>query len=121
MEFPRATRTSAFLAGASLAALAIAMSVLYESGVIGFNPDSPLGFPLMAVYFFVTGLIFVVDVRSLAPAELKTRFPGVYFPTDRAGWYFFFRVWGRMLVWFLGAASVGALGAFVQWLVKNEI
>jgi hypothetical protein len=115
MKFPRATRNSAFLAGASLSALVIAMSVLNERGVIAFNPDSSQGFPLIAGYFFVTALIFVIDVRSLAPAELKTRFPGVYFPTDRAGWYFFLRVWGRMGVWFIGAASVGALAALLQW------
>lgn len=113
MKFPRATRYSAFLAGASLSGLAIVMSVLNERGVISFDTDSPLGFPLIAGYFFVTVLIFVIDVRSLAPAEFKTRFPGVYFPTDRAGWYFLFRVWGRMGVWFLGAASVGALAAFL--------
>ena len=101
-----------------MSALAILLSFLKERGLISFDADSPQVFPLIAAYFFVTVLVFVIDVRSLAPAELKTRFPGVYFPTDRAGLLFFLRVWGRMLVWFLGAASVAAIVAFLNWCVK---
>ena len=109
MKFPRATLISAFLAGASLSAFAFLLSVLKERGVISFDADTPQAFLFVCAYFFVSVFIFVIDVRSLAPPELKTRFPGVYFPTDRAGVQFFLRVWGRMLIWFLGAASVGAL------------
>lgn len=115
MEFPKATRVSAFLAGASLALLAIAMATLKKRGVIPYDADDPQLFLLVVAYFFVTVVVFVIDVRSLAPVELKTRIPGVYFPTNRQGWSFMTRVWGRMIVWFVGAAGVGALAAILQW------
>ena len=118
MDFPRATRTSAFLAGASLAFLAFAASVLKQRGVIDVDADSPQVFPFVAAYFFITTLFFVIDVRSIFPAELKTRVPGIYFPTNREGWHFMLQVWGRMIVWFLGAAGTAALVSAAHWLVK---
>lgn len=109
MTFPVATRKTAFLAGMSLSALVALLGFLKSGGVIPYDVDSRDLFPLVAVYFFVTVLVLVIDVRSIAPKELKTRFPGVYFPTDRAGVGFMFRVWGRMLLWFLGAVAGSVL------------
>lgn len=109
MTLPVATRTTAFLAGASLSALVFLLAVLKSRGVIPYDADSQELFPLVLVYLFVTVLIWVIDVRSIAPKQLKTRFPGVYFPTNREGVAFLMSVWGRMFIWFLGAAFAGVL------------
>lgn len=108
LRLPIATRTTAFLAGASLAALVFLLGVLKARGVIPYDADSPQLFPVVGVYFFVSVLIFVIDLRSIAPKELKTRFPGFYFPTNKEGVGFMLRVWGRMIVWFLGAVVAGS-------------
>jgi len=118
MAFPIATRKTAFVAGASLAALAGLLGALKARGVIPYDADSQELFPFVLVYFFVSVLVYVIDVRSLAPKELKTRFPGVYFPTNREGIKFMLSVWLRMIVWFLGAAITGAAFVLVQALLK---
>ncbi|SRR5712691_402576 len=118
MAFPAATKTSAFLAGASLAALAVLLGELKSRGVIPYDADSSEVFPFVLVYFFVTALVFVIDVRSIAPKELKTRFPGVYFPTDREGVRFLFTVWGRMLLWFVGGATTGVVLGSLDRLLR---
>ena len=109
MAFPVASRSTAFAAGVSLSALIFLLDVLNARGVIPHDADSPLVFPFVLAYFFVSVLVLVIDVRSIFPKELRTRFPGVYFPTDKEGVGFLFRVWGRMLIWFLGAAFTAAV------------
>jgi hypothetical protein len=118
MAFPVATQTTAFLSGASLAALAVCLDVLKSRGLLRYNADDPQLFPLIAAYFFVTVIVFVIGIRNLAPAELKTRVPLLYFPTTRAGWALLFNCWGRMLAWFLGAASVAAIVASAHYLSR---
>ena len=118
MTFPGATRTTAFLSGASLATLAVCLDVLKSRGLLRYNADDPELFPLVAAYFFVTTIVFVIGVRNLAPAELKTRVPLLYFPSTRAGWAVLFNWWGRMLAWFLGAASVTVILASVHYLLR---
>jgi len=85
------------------------LALLKSRGVIPYDGESQELFPFVLVYFVVTVLIWVIGVRSIAPKQLKTRFPGVYFPTNREGVAFLMSVWGRMLIWFLGAASAGML------------
>ena len=116
IALPVATRTTAFVAGLSLAAIVILLSALKGRGVIPYDADSPQLFPFVGAYFLVSVLVFVIDVRSIAPKELKTRFPGVYFPTNKEGVGFIFRVWGRMLVWLLGAAGGIILGSLASYL-----
>jgi len=82
----------------------VLLSLLKARGVIPYDADSPQVFPFVLTYFFVSVLVFVIGLRSLAPKELKTKFPGVYFPTNREGVGFMLKVWGRMIVWFLGAS-----------------
>jgi hypothetical protein len=118
MTLPVATRWSAFIAGASLSALIYLLGVLHARGVIPYDPEGPQLFPFVLAYFFISALVFVIDVRSLAPKQLKTRIPGVYFPTNREGINFMFSVWGRMLLWFLGAASAGGVLALVQVIAR---
>jgi len=118
MAFPIATRKTAFVAGASLALLAVLLSVLKERDVIPYDADSPQLLPFVVLYFLASVLVYVIDVRSLAPKELKTRFPGVYFPTNREGITFMFSVWGRMLLWFLGAASTGIVLGLAQEIAR---
>ena len=118
MAFPAATRMTAFLAGASLAALAVCLDVLKSRGFVPYNADDHELFPLIAAYFFVTAIVFVVGIRNLFPAELKTRVRFVYFPTTRAGWGVMFNCWGRMLAWFLGGASVVAIVASTRYLAQ---
>src|SRR5687767_12891056 len=118
LVLPTASRTTAFVAGVSLSAVVVVLNVLKARGVIPYDADSPQVFPFVLAYFFVSVLIFVIDLRSIAPKELKTKFPGVYFPTNREGVGFMFRVWGRMIVWFLGAAIAGMvlvpLGSYLR-------
>lgn len=109
---------TAFLAGASLVALAVCLDALKSRGLVPYNADDPELFPLIAAYFLVTGIVFVVGIRNLFPAELKTRMPFMYFPTTRAGWAVLLNCWGRMLAWFLGGASVAALSAFSHYLLQ---
>ena len=109
------TRTTAFLAGASLSAIAGGLSILKTHGLVAHDADSPQLFPFMLLYFFVTVLVFVIGVRNLAPPELKTKVPFLYFPTNRQGWQLMFEVWKRMLVWFLGAAITAAGLALVSY------
>jgi hypothetical protein len=118
MSFPTATRTTAFLAGMSLSALAILLGTLKSRGLVPYDADGPELFPFLAAYFLATVMILVIDVRSVAPKELKTRFPLVYFPTNREGVRFVLKVWGRMLVWFLGAITGIALLAPLAYLLK---
>jgi hypothetical protein len=118
VAFPTATRTTAFLSEASLAALAILLDVLKSCGVSPYNADSPEMFPFIAIYFFVTAILLVIGPRNLFPAGLKTRIPLVYFPIDRAGWALLFNCWGRMLAWFLGAAAVVALMSLARLLLR---
>src|SRR5438876_8680419 len=81
--FPVATRTTAFIAGASISLLAVSLDILKSRGVIPYDADSPELFPFVVIYFFITAILLVIDVRSIAPKELKTRVPGLYFPTKR--------------------------------------
>lgn len=64
-------------------------------------------------YFFLTTFVFVIGLRNFFPRELRTRIPFVYFPTDRSGWNVFLHVWGRMLLWFIGAVTAIFLFALV--------
>lgn len=118
MWFPTASRTTAFIAGASLAALAALLIALKRRGFIPYDPDSPELFPFLLVYFFVTVLIFAIDVRSIVPKELKTRIPGIYVPTDREGVRFLLAVWSRMALWFFGAATTGSALGLLERLLR---
>lgn len=118
MTFPAATRKTAFIAGMSFSALVILLSTLKSRGVSPYDADSRELFPFVLAYFVVTVLVLVVDVRNNFPKELKTRFPGVYFPTNREGVGFMFKVWGRMLLWFLGAVTGAALLTPLAYYLK---
>ena len=111
---PNATRATAFLSGASLVAIATILDVLKARGLISYNAESPEVFPFLLVYFFVTAVVFVLGLRNLFPRELRTRIPLVYLPTDRKGWRFLLRLWGRILAWFLGGAAVTVLSVCMQ-------
>jgi hypothetical protein len=118
MTFPTATRKTAFIAGMSIAALAIVLGALKSHGLIPYDADSPKLFPFVIIYFFATTLIFVIDVRTIAPEQLKTKIPFIYFPTNREGVNFLFRVWGRMLFWFFGAVTATGLLVPLTYLLK---
>ena len=121
MNFPIATRTTAFLSGLSLSVLAGILGLLKSLGLTSLNADSPELFPFVLVYFFGTGLFLVIGAGNFAPKELKTKIPLVYFPTNREGINFMLRVWGRMLVWFLGAVTGGALLLPFAYFVNGKI
>ena len=121
MYFPTATRKTAFLAGLSLIALIGLLDLCNSLGLISHDADSPELFPLVLAYFFVTGVILVIGVRNLAPKELKTKIPLVYFPTNREGVRLLFRIWGRMLIWFLGAATGGLIMSAFVYLATGKL
>lgn len=118
VAFPTATRKSAFIAGFSLVLFIALLESLESFGVLPIGASEKQLFPLVILFFFVSALLFVIDVKSLAPNELRTKIPLLYFPTNRAGLNFLLRVWGRMLVWFLGAATAASFFAFGQWVLK---
>ena len=118
VALPTATRKSAFIAGFSLVLFIAMLGSLESFGVPPIGSSEKQLFPLVILFFFVSALLFVIDVKSLAPSELKTKIPLLYFPTNRAGLNFLLRVWGRMLAWFLGAATAASLMAFGQWVLK---
>jgi hypothetical protein len=118
MTLPIATRKTAFIAGMSLSVLVSLLGILKLRGASPYDADSPEVFPFILIYFFLTVLVFVIDVRCFAPKELKTRIPMVYFPTNMEGVLFLFTVWGRMLVWFLGAVVGGGLLALLGYILK---
>lgn len=80
------------------------LDIAKNHALIPYNADSPQIFPYIGAYFFITSILFVVGPDSIFPKELKTRIRFVYFPIYRAGWQFMLKVWGRMLIWFAGAA-----------------
>src|SRR5262245_8188719 len=94
---PRATRSTAFAAGASLIAIVCGLDFLALRGVLPYDGDSPQLRPFVLAYFFVTSLVFVVGLDNLFPRELKTRIPFMHFPTTREGWMLIVHCWGRML------------------------
>ena len=118
MVFPTATRKTAFIAGASLVALIFSLTALQKAGVFPDGVGEKELAPLIIIFFFVSVFLFVIDVRSVSPEELKTKIPLVYFPTDRKGLRFIFAVWGRMLIWFLGAATAAVPMAIFDALFK---
>ena len=110
---PDATGVTAFASGASLAAIARTLDILKSHGVIRYDADSPPLFAVMAAHFLLTTFVFVIGLRNFFPRELRTRMPFVYFPTDRSGWNVLLHVWGRMLLWFIGAVTAIFLFALV--------
>lgn len=117
-SFPTATRKSAFVTGISLVVLIAALVALEHFGVLPAGASEKELFPVVAAYFFISVLLFVIDVRSFSPAELQTKIPLLYFPTNRQGLNFLLNVWGRMLIWFLGVATAASFLALGQWLLK---
>ena len=111
---PNATGLTAFLSGASLGGMARALEILKSRGVILRGADGPGAFVVIAAYFYVTVLVFVIGVRNVFPHELRTRIPFFYFPTDRGGWMVLVRCWGRMLLWFVGAGTAIVLASLVE-------
>jgi hypothetical protein len=116
MKLPTATRKSAFIAGLSLVLFIVLLESLEQLGVVPIGSSNKQLVPLIIVFFFLSGLLFVIGIESLAPSELKTKIPFFYFPTNRKGLNFLFRTWGRMLVWFLGAATAASFIAVGQWI-----
>jgi hypothetical protein len=106
VKLPAPTRTTAFLAGASLSVIA--------GGLSAHDADGRL-FPFILVYFVVTAVVFVIGVRNLAPREMKTKVLFMYFPTNREGWRLEFEIWRRMALWFLGFATAGGALALVSY------
>ncbi len=118
MRFPTATKRSAFLSGVLLVALFYSIGALKSYGILSADTGEKELAPLLILFFFVSALLYVVDIRSIAPDELKTRIPLVYLPRNRVGVNFLLTVWGRMLIWFLGAATASAFLATCEAIFK---
>jgi hypothetical protein len=118
MPFPRASSNSAFIVGISLSAPTYLLYILKASGLSAYGVDNPEVFAGIVTYGLLTLLLFVIDIRSLAPKALKTSIPWVYFPTNQAGWNYLLRLLGRFLVWLLGIATGAGLLAALQYLLK---
>jgi hypothetical protein len=112
MPFPSASRNSAFITGLTLSLPAYLLYI----GLGSSGDEKPSVVAGIVTYGLLTLLIFVIDIRSLAPEALKTSIPWVYFPSNQAGWSYLFRLLGRVLIWLLGIATgtglLAALGYF---------
>jgi hypothetical protein len=109
VTFPSASCSSAFIAGLSLSAPTSLVYILNARGLSAHGVDNPQVFAGIVIYGLLTLLVFVIDIRSLAPEVLKTSIPWVYFPTNQAGWNYLLRLLGRILVWLLGIATGASL------------
>ena len=116
MKLPVATWKTALIAGLSLTILCGILAILKARSFIRYDADDGQVFPFIAIYFVATVLLFVTDVRTFAPKELKTNIPFVYFPTNWNGVRFILSVWGRMIVWFLGVVvGIELLAPLAHW------
>ena len=97
----KATKRSAFLVGFSLSFAAVAFDIAHERALVSFTLDSPNVFPIVGIYFLVTGICFVIGPRV---TTIK-RVPWTGIPKDSEAWSQTFQVWGRMIFWFLGAMT----------------
>jgi hypothetical protein len=115
MSFPSATRTNAFFAGLSVALFAGVFDIFKFRDQSLQNPENTALFLFFLAGLFASVLIFMIDVRNIAPKELKTKIPFVYFPTNQEGVNLIVRLWVRMLMGFLGMATgVGLLLLFAN-------
>jgi hypothetical protein len=119
LAFPRATRTTAFIAGLSFSAPLTLLVILKSVNLLSVGVDHPRVVAFFVIYWLITVPVFVLDVRSFVPKQLKTRIPLVYFPTDRAGVAFLFTVFGRILVWLLGGATGVGLMLPLWYVLQN--
>jgi hypothetical protein len=118
MPFPSASRNSACIAGISLSVPTYLFYILQATEVSAYGIDHPRVFAGIVTYALLTLLVFVIDIRSLAPKALKTSIPWVYFPSNQAGWNYLFRLLGRVLVWLLGIATGVGLLTALQHLTR---
>lgn len=100
----KATKLSAFLAGFALSFAAVASDIANKRGLLGFTLDSPGMFPYVAIFFFISVLVFVIGPQIFSIKRIA--YTGI--PKDRAAWTSMAQTWVRMVVWFLGAV-VGVL------------
>lgn len=114
MSFPNATRKTAFFAGVSLAIPFSVLMILKFSTSSQYSVESPEVVSFFMIYLLLSVSLYVLDVRSFAPKQLKTRFPMLYFPTNQEGVDFLFRGLGRILLWLLGV-FVGACWLTPLW------
>ena len=115
MKAPVATFVTAMAAGVTLSALMCGVQWADRHGSPELTESNPIVIAVLAVFFFVSTLLYVIDVRNIAPEALKTRIPFLYFPTDRRGLELLSDVWARMFVWFAAASSVMAV---YRWYLK---
>ncbi|MDD2740143.1 MAG: hypothetical protein PHR94_14540 [Methylomonas lenta] len=118
MPFPSASRNTAFLTGLSLSAPTYLFYILQASELSTYDLDHPRVFAGIVIVDLLSLLVFVIDIRSLAPTALKTSIPLVYFPINQAGWNYLLRLLGRFLVWLLDIATGVGLLAALQYLLK---
>ncbi|MBD9362398.1 hypothetical protein [Methylomonas fluvii] len=120
MSFPTATKTTSFIAGLTFSAPLTLLAILKTANLVSYGIDQPRVVAFFVIYLLLTLSVFVLDVRSFVPKQLKTRIPLVYFPTDQAGVEFLFTVFGRILVWVAGVvAGVAMLVPLWYFLQKR--
>lgn len=106
------------MTGLSLSAPTYLIYFLQAGEVSAYGLDHPRVFAGIVIVGLLSLLVFVIDIRSLAPAALKTSIPLVYFPTNQAGWNYLLRLLGRFLIWLLGIATGAGLLATLRYLLK---
>lgn len=121
MNFPSATNLTAFFAGLSSTVLAGVIDVFKFREQTLHSPDSPALLLFFLAYLFASILFFVIDVRNIAPNELKTKIPLVYFPTNKNGIGLLLKMGGRMLIGLLGVAVGVAVLLLVAKLTHGAV
>ena len=69
IAFPTATRKSAFIAGITLVVFIAGLEALAHFELLPAGASEKEMFPVVAAYFFITVLLFIVDVKSFCHAN----------------------------------------------------
>ena len=115
MKVPTATFKTALAAGVSMSGLMCGIDWAARNQHATPTESSPVAIAFLAVVFFASTLLYVLDVRNIAPEVWKTRTRFFYFPTDRPGVELISDVIARAFVWFFAASSVMAI---YWWVVE---
>jgi hypothetical protein len=115
MKAPAATPLTAFLAGFSLAAIEILLGSLKSRGIIPYDGDSKQLFPYVVLYFLGSVFVYVIGIRTISEG---LRYRSEHATTATPPLRYFFPIWIRMLLWFIGGASGTVIIVSLQYLSK---
>jgi hypothetical protein len=103
----RASKISAFFSGLSLTLIASLLDFAQNKGMIDFNAESRNVFPFIAIYFLVTGILFVIGIEAIKAKLNQAEKGTILKPTSKEDRQVYYSAWGRMCLWFVGGIIGG--------------